>query len=157
MSRFTGRLVPRFIVLSKPYLVSDQKWVARGLLAALVILMLTNTGASVLLNQQTGEFSSALAARDPDRYWRSIYYSLALVAVAVPIYGLYYFTRDRLANHWRRWMTGHFADQYFSNSSFYRLTLTADIDNPDQRISEDINSFTMRSIYFLLLFIETIL
>src|SRR4051812_3029238 len=99
MSRLNRQLVPRFIVLSKPYLASDQKWVARGLLALLVILMLTNTAASVMLNQQSGEFSSALAARDSDRYWRSIYYTLGLIAIAVPIYGLYYFVRDRLTNH----------------------------------------------------------
>lgn len=157
MSRLSSRVVPRFLILSKPYFASDRKWVARGLLAALVILMLTNTAANVLLNKQTGEFSAALADRDSDRYWRSIYYSLALISVAVPIYGLYYFTRDRLSNHWRRWMTGHFADRYFTDSAFYRLTLSADIDNPDQRITDDINSFTTRSIYFLLLFIETLL
>lgn len=155
MSRLNSRLVPRFISLSKPYLASEQKWVARGLLALLVALMLTNTAASVLLNQQTGEFSSALAARDSDRYWKSIYYTLGLVAIAVPVYGLYYFVRDRLTNHWRRWMTTRFINNYFSNTAFYKLTFAAEIDNPDQRISEDINSFTQKSIYFLLIFIET--
>lgn len=157
MSRLNARLVPRFVVLSKPYFFSDDKWVARGLLVLLVALMLTNTAASVLLNQQTGEFSSALAARDSDRYWRSIYYATALIAVAVPIYGLYYFVRDRLSNYWRRWMTQRFVDNYFSNTAFYKLTYSAEIDNPDQRISEDINSFTQKSIYFLLIFIETAL
>ena len=82
MSRLNSRLVPRFIALSKPYLASEQKWVARGLLALLVALMLTNTAASVLINQQTGEFSSALAARDSDRYWRSIYLTLGLIVIA---------------------------------------------------------------------------
>ncbi|WP_010586754.1 ABC transporter ATP-binding protein/permease [Schlesneria paludicola] len=157
MARLNSRLVPRFVVLSKPYFFSDEKWVARGLLVLLVVLMLTNTAASVLLNQQTGEFSSALAARDSDRYWRSIYYATALIAVAVPIYGLYYFVRDRLSNYWRRWMTQRFVGNYFSNTAFYKLTYSAEIDNPDQRISEDINSFTQKSIYFLLIFIETAL
>ncbi|HEY0984176.1 ABC transporter ATP-binding protein/permease [Schlesneria sp.] len=155
MSRLNSRLVPRFVSLSKPYLASEQKWVARGLLALLVVLMLTNTAASVLLNKQTGEFSDALADRDSDRYWRSIYYTLGLIAIAVPVYGLYYYVRDRLTNHWRRWMTTRFINNYFSNTAFYRLTFAAEIDNPDQRIAEDINSFTQKSIYFLLIFIET--
>jgi putative ATP-binding cassette transporter len=90
MSRFRGRLIPRFLVLSKPYLVSDEKWRARGLLTLLVVLMLANTAATVLLNQQAGEFSSALAARESDRYWRSIYFTIGLVAIAVPVYGFYY-------------------------------------------------------------------
>jgi putative ATP-binding cassette transporter len=157
MSRLNGRLVPRFIVLSKPYLFSDEKWLARGLLLLLVVLMLANTAAVVLLNQQTGEFSSALAARDSTRYWRSIYYTIGLLAVAVPIYGFYYYVRDKLTIYWRRWMTGDFLSRYFKNAAYYRIDFTSDIDNPDQRIAEDINTFTQRSIYFLLLFIETLL
>lgn len=157
MARINTKFVPRFLVLSKPYFLSDQKWVARGLLVLLIVLMLANTAALVLLNQQTGEFSSALAERNHDRYWRSIYYSIALIVVGIPIYGFYYFIRDRLTNHWRRWTTMHFVNDYFTNSAYYKLTFASDIDNPDQRISEDINSFTTRSIYFLLLFIETFL
>jgi putative ATP-binding cassette transporter len=157
MSRFRGRLIPRFLVLSKPYLVSDEKWRARGLLTLLLVLMLANTAATVLLNQQAGEFSSALAARQSDRYWRSIYFTIGLVAVAVPIYGFYYYVRDKLTIYWRRWMTTHYLKQYFSHTAYYKLAFTADIDNPDQRIAEDINAFTRQSIYFLLIFIEMLL
>jgi putative ATP-binding cassette transporter len=147
-------LVPRFIALTKPYWFSDEKWLARGLLALLVVLMLSNTGLLVMLNQQTGEFSSALAARDPDRYWSSIYHTIVLVIFAVPIYGLYYYVRDKLTVHWRRWLTGRFLSSYFTNKAFYKLTGRADIDNPDQRISQDIDTFTGKAIYFLLIFIE---
>jgi len=157
MARYNNRIAPRFIVLSKPYLVSNEKWFARGLITLLVMLLLANTAASVLLNQQTGEFSSALAARDSDRYWQSIYYTFGLLVVAVPIYGFYYYVRDKLTNNWRRWMTTSFLESYFLNKAFYKLTSRADIDNPDQRIAEDINTFTTKSIYFLLIFIETVL
>ena len=67
--RIKGRLVPRFILLTKPYFLSEKRWSAWGLLVLLVILMLADTAASVLLNQQSGEFSSALADRDSSRYW----------------------------------------------------------------------------------------
>ena len=157
MARLSGRLVPRFIVLSKPFLVSEEKWMARGLLLLLVFLMLANTAASVLLNQQTGEFSSALADRDPDRYWKSIYFTIGLLIVAVPIYGFYYYVRDKLTVYWRRWMTTSFLNQYLGNTAFYKIAFGSEIDNPDQRIAEDINTFTRQSIYFLLIFIETLL
>ncbi len=157
MSRFRGRLIPRFLVLSKPYLVSEEKWRARGLLTLLVVLMLANTAATVLLNQQAGEFSSALAARESDRYWRSIYFTIGLVVIAVPVYGFYYYVRDKLTIYWRRWMTTHYLEQYFNNTAYYKLAFSADIDNPDQRLAEDINSFTRQSIYFLLIFTEMLL
>lgn len=153
--KFKGRLIPRFILLTKPYLLSEKRWSAWGLLALLVILMLADTAASVILNLQTGEFTSALADRDSTRYWKSIYLSVLLLAVAVPIYGLYYFVRDRLTLHWRTWMTNRYVTQYLHNRTYYALTSSPHIDNPDQRLTDDINSFTGKSIYFLLIFIET--
>lgn len=155
LSRLKGRLVPRFIQLTKPYLSSDKSFVAWGLLTLLVGLMLANTAVGVLVVKQTGEFTTALANRDPDRYWTSIYYSVGLIILGVPIYGLYYFVRDRLTVHWRDWMTRFYLNKYFANRAFYKLAYLPNIDNPDQRIAEDINSFTTRSIYFLLIFIET--
>lgn len=131
--------------------------VAWSLLTLLVVLMLANTAAGVLLVQQTGEFTSALAARDSDRYWKSIYYSAILIAVAVPIYGLYYYARDRLSIRWREWMTNYYLERYFKNRAYYKLSYSPSIDNPDQRIADDINAFTTKSLYFLLIFIETVL
>jgi putative ATP-binding cassette transporter len=134
-----------------------EKLKAWGLLALLVILLLGQTRFAVLFNEQTGEFTSALAARDEARFWDAIRYCLGLLIAAVPIYALYYYVRDKLGIHWRRWLTDRFLDRYFSHRQFYELNANAAIDNPDQRIAEDINTFTQRSLYFLLIFIGAIL
>ena len=123
----------------------------------LILLLLGNTAFSVFLLAQSGEFTSALASHDTDRYWTSIYKTVGLIVVATPFYVFYYFVRDKLVNYWRRWLTHHYLDTYFRNNAFYKLAYNADIDNPDQRISEDINTFTLRSIFYLLLFVETFL
>lgn len=141
----------RFAVIAKPYWLSEEKWKARGLLALAVLLLLGQTGFNVLLNEQTGEFTSALAARDADRFWLSIRQCVAMVIVAVPIYALYYYVRDTLGILWRRWLTYRFLERYFSGRAYYELNATGAIDNPDQRISEDINSFTQQSLYFLMI------
>ena len=56
-----------------------------GLIALLVILLLGQTRFAVLFNEQTGEFTSALAAQDEDRFWNSIKLCLGLLAAAIPI------------------------------------------------------------------------
>lgn len=152
-----GKLLPRFIRLAIPYLNSDQRWTARALLLLLIVLMFADTSIAVLLNWQTGEFSTALADRDADRYWKSTYLTILLIVIGFPTYGLYYYVRDRLTLHWRRWMTSDFMDRYFAERRYYQLTYSTSIDNPDQRLTDDINSFTSKSIYFLLIFIETFL
>jgi putative ATP-binding cassette transporter len=126
-------------------------------LALLALLLLGNTAFSVFLNEQAGEFTSALAAHDSERYWISIYKSVSLIAAASPFYVFYYFVRDKLVNYWRRWLTHNFLDTYFRNNAFYKLAFNTEIDNPDQRIAEDINTFTLKSIYYFLLAIETTL
>jgi len=127
------------------------------LLVLLIVLLLGSTTLAVLLNQQSGEFTSALAAQDSDRYWISIYKTLGIIATAAPFYVFYYFVRDKLVNYWRRWLTHNYLDTYFRNNAFYKIAFNVDIDNPDQRISEDINTFTIRSIFYLLLAVETLL
>ncbi len=118
----------------------------------LVVVMLAETWFNVYFNQQSGEFTSALAARDAARFWRSIRLFVGLLVVAVPIYAYYYFLRDNLGNHWRRWLTNRLLSPYFENHAFYQLLRNPDIDNPDQRIAEDVASFTQKSLSFFLLF-----
>ena len=157
MIHFGIRLWHRFRAIALPYWFGDEKWQGRGLLVLLVVLLLGQTGFAVLFNQLTGEFTSALAARDADRFWFSISLSLGLLVVAVPIYAVYYYVRDKLGLFWRRWLTRDFLGSYFSNRAYYELNATAEIDNPDQRIAEDINSFTQKSLYFLLVLVGALL
>jgi putative ATP-binding cassette transporter len=128
-----------------------------GLLALLVVLLLGQTRFAVMLNEQTGEFTSALAARDETRFWDSIQFCVVLLLMAVPIFAFYFYVRDTLGIHWRRWLTNRFLESYFSHRQFYELNASAIIDNPDQRIAEDISTFCSRSLYFLLIFIGSFL
>ncbi|HQZ69243.1 MAG TPA: ABC transporter ATP-binding protein, partial [Planctomycetaceae bacterium] len=93
------RGLTRFVSLAKPYWFSQDKWIARALLALLILLLLGGTAFSVLLNEQTGEFTSALAAQDADRFWKSIYKTFRIIAAAAPFFVFYYFVRDKLVNY----------------------------------------------------------
>ena len=138
----------QFISVAKPYWQGNEKKTAWGLLLLLIVLMLAETQLAVMLNNQSGEMTSALAGRDGERFWKSVHACLLILAFAVPIYAFYYYMRDMFANQWRRWLTGRFLDGYLQGRKYYALTSEGEIDNPDQRISEDINTFTGRSIHF---------
>ncbi|MBZ0095341.1 MAG: ABC transporter ATP-binding protein/permease [Sulfuricella sp.] len=157
MIRFDHHLWQRFRAIAAPYWFREEKWQARGLLVLLVLLLLGQTGFAVLFNQLTGEFTSALAVKDADRFWSAIKMCFAILVVAVPIYAFYYYVRDKLGINWRRWLTRNFLGSYFSNRAYYELNASTEIDNPDQRIAEDINTFTQRSLYFLLVLVGALL
>ena len=155
---FNAKLWRRFAHIAAPYWrTSDERWRATGMLGLLIVLLLGQTGFNVLFNHETGEFTSALAAGDAERFWSSIWRYTAILAAAVPIYGLYYYVRDILGLRWRRWLTHHFLTRYFSGRAYYRLHADAGIDNPDQRIAEDINSFTQQSLYFSMIVLSSVI
>jgi vitamin B12/bleomycin/antimicrobial peptide transport system ATP-binding/permease protein len=147
----------QFISVAKPYWLGDEKKSAWLLLALLIVLMLAETKFAVMLNNQAGEMTSALAAKNGDRFWKSVRACLFVLAFAVPSYAFYYYMRDLFANRWRRWLTSRFMDSYLAGRTYYALGANSEIDNPDQRISEDINTFTGRSINFLLIFLGSIM
>lgn len=157
MISFDRHLWLRFRKIAAPYWFREERWQARRLLFLLILLLLGQTGFAVLFNEQTGEFTSALAAKDIDRFWLSIQKSLLILVIGVPVFGFYYYVRDRLALHWRRWLTRDFLGDYFSHRAYYELNTSADIDNPDQRIAEDINTFTQRSLQFLMVLFGALL
>lgn len=147
----------QFMGVARPFWSGDKKRTAWGLLALLIALMVCETQLAVMLIDKTGEMTSALAARQADRFWAAVRTSLIVLAFAVPVYAFYYYMRDAFSNHWRRWLTHRFLDGYLSERKYYEIGAGGDIDNPDQRISEDINTFTGRSTHFLLIFIGSLM
>ncbi len=143
-------LLARFGGLAKPYWRSQEKRKAWWLLGLLLLLLIGETAANVAFNQRAGEFTSALAAGDGPRFWHSIRVFFLLLMAAVPIYSFYYYVRDKLAIGWRRWLTHEVLTRYFTAHAYYKLLKTP-VDNPDQRIAEDISSFTMQSLNFMVL------
>ena len=158
MQRFNLTVFSQFWTIAKSYWSSDEKWRARGLLLAVILLSLGYTGLSVLLNNKRGVLISALSAHDEARFWQTILVFTGALVVYAPLYAGYVYLRDRLGVEWRQWLTNDFLDRYFQNRAFYHLNYAeANIDNPDQRIAEDIKSFTHESLTFLLAIVDSLL
>jgi putative ATP-binding cassette transporter len=52
--------------------------------------------------------------------------------------------------NWRQWLTEQFLSQSFRDRAFYRISSGTAVDNPDQRISEDLNTFATYTVTFVL-------
>ena len=158
MQRFNLTILKQFWAIAKSYWSSDEKWRARGLLLLVILLSFGYTGLSVLLNNKRGELISALSAQDEARFWQTILIFAGTLVIYAPLYAGYDYLRDRLGLEWRRWLTNYFIDRYFQNRAFYNLNhADADIDNPDQRIAEDVKSFTQESLKLLLVVVDSLL
>ena len=130
--------------LARPYWVSDEKWVARGLLALVVGLSLGSIYIAVLLNHWNAAFYNALQAFDASEFFRQllIFVGLAAANVVCAVYQVY--LGQMLQIRWRRWLTESFLAAWLKDHSYYRgALLGAGSENPDQRISEDIGLFVV--------------
>lgn len=158
MERFNLKVFKRFWAIARAYWSGDEKWKARGALLLIAVLLLAYTGLSVVLNNQRGALISALSAKDEGRFWQTVSIFLGVLVVYAPLLAGYTYLRDRLGLAWRRWLTGSFIDRYFKDRSFYLINqFSPDIDNPDQRIAEDVRSFTQESLLLALVVVESVL
>ena len=158
MDRLNLKVFQQFWTIAKSYWLGDEKWQARGLLSLVVLCLLAYTGLSVVLNNKRGVLISALSAKDEPRFWETVIIFIGVLVLYAPLLAGYRYLRDRLSLQWRRWLTNRFLDNYFSDRAYYNLnTSNADIDNPDQRIAEDVRSFTQESLTFSLVLVESVL
>jgi ABC-type uncharacterized transport system fused permease/ATPase subunit len=60
------------------------------------------------------------------------------------------YARETLSLRWRSWMTSYYMKRYFKNRTFYRIQSQSLIDNPDQRVNDDLSAFTGTALGFSL-------
>lgn len=151
MAQIDRNVVRRFISLAMPFFRSEVRWKAVGLVALLLGLSLTSNGVGVVMSFIGRDFMTALQTKNSDLfYWKLVEYLMAF-AVATPIVVFYSYTEARLNLLWRRWLSHRILARYFSERAYYRLNLRGDIDNPDQRIEEDVRSFCQMSLTYCLI------
>lgn len=129
--------------LIKSYWQSKEKWKACGLLGGVIALSLGQVYMLVMLNQWNNVFYNALQERNFDVFW-SLIGQFSLIAFGYIIMAVYaVYVKQMLEIKWRTWMTDRYLEEWMQKQTYYRLQVTGrmDMDNPDQRISDDIGSF----------------
>ncbi len=146
-----------FWQLFKGYWQGEEKWRARGLLAVVVLLTLGGVVISVLLNQWYNSFYNVLQEYKYEEFWPLIgqFTVLAFIHIAFAVYAIY--LRQMLQLKWRTWMTEKYLDRWMQGQVYYRMQVEGDnADNPDQRISEDINQFVSLTLQLALGFLKQV-
>lgn len=146
----------RFWRVAKPYWISSE-WGAIVLLLLLLLLSFIGAGLLVLVSIFLGEVTSALAEQDRDRFTQSLVVFIGAIILGVPLLSLKTYIQAKLSLHWRRWLTDRFLSHYFAEDRFYAISIHAAIDNPDQRIAEDIRTFTQQSLFFIVILFDAII
>ena len=127
--------------LVKGYWGSEERWSAWALLTAIIGLDLGYVYVNVLLNKANGSVFNALQQYDTASFYRGFGAILVLVLILLAAVLLRVFLLQTLQLRWRRWLTDHYLTHWLTDRIFYRLRFSGRVDNPDQRIAEDIRLF----------------
>jgi putative ATP-binding cassette transporter len=140
-----------------PFFTSDARWRAYAGLGVVLVLLLSINGLNVVNSYVGRDFMSALAERQPGRFYALAGMLAGVFAASTAAEVLATFAQQRLGLVWRDWLTRTLLDRYLGGLTYRRLTSRKDIDNPDQRISEDIKNFTATSLSFLVMLVNGLL
>jgi vitamin B12/bleomycin/antimicrobial peptide transport system ATP-binding/permease protein len=133
--------------IARPYWFSDDRWVARGLLAAVLALSFAQVWINVRLNSWRNDFYNTLQEYDKTGFFLQIGIFAGLAGTFVLIFIYQNYLQQVLQIRWRRWMTDGYLREWLKDQTYYRLQLGADpTDNPDQRISEDLALFPQQTL-----------
>lgn len=141
MQRF-GNVAAIFWRIAIPYFRSEDRSKGLGLLAAVILLQLFQVWLNIKFNAWNNTFYNALQDKNWDVFiWQlGVFTILAAAFIITAVYQLY--LQQWLQIRWRAWMTDRYLKDWLGHGAHYRMRLLGNpADNPDQRISEDINMF----------------
>lgn len=145
----TKKLLSQVWQLTRSYWKSEEKKKAYALLLAILALTLAVVVMLVLLNQWNNAFYTALQNYQTDEIFHQLWRFTALAFLYI-IFAVYaYYLQQVLILNWRRWLTNRYIDRWLKHQTYYRLEMFGkEMDNPDQRISEDVNLFVTKTLGF---------
>ncbi len=143
--------------ITKAFFKSERRGKARGLLILLLTLSVAYVVVIVLTSYAGRDFITAIEKKDPPAYWAAMgrYGTTFVFAILINVF--YRQAEQSLALLWREWMSQHLIKRYFNNRAYYRLRGSESIDNPDQRISEDVRNFTVDSLSYALMVVDSVM
>jgi putative ATP-binding cassette transporter len=93
-----------------------------------------------------GQWINNLQLKKQEEYFHSLYLMFGILLVWLTIIAASFFVKQYIGLFWREWMTVNYLEKYLLNESFYKLQQERKIDNPDQRIADDIRSFVEKTV-----------
>jgi len=127
--------------LATGYLRSRERWPASALLIAVIALNVGLIFVTLLQNLTIGAMFTALQERDAAAFRTAFIGLMLLIVFYLSVAVLRLFLDKTFQLRWRRWLTDQLLTRWLANRTFYRMRFASRIDNPDQRIADDIRLF----------------
>lgn len=137
----------QFWLLTGAYFSPKHSWRPLLMVALMLLLALLSVRMNVLLSFWSNGFYSGLQALDAQLFWfhLRLFALLATLHVIRSIFEAY--IQGAVAIHWRQWLNNRLIAQWIEGKAYYLdRFIHPSIDNPDQRIQQDVDNLVSQSI-----------
>ena len=128
----------------------QRRWLNWGLLATIVFMLLAVNGINTGIGFIYRDITNALVDKDQGGFYGRLAIYGACFVIALPIRVTQVYITAKLGIIWREWLSKSLIGDYMKNKAYYVLNPNnedeTDVDNPDQRITQDTESFTAQSL-----------
>ena len=150
------KTLKKFFYLARPFWSGAHGRLQWLMLAVLIGFTLFSITISVWIAAWDKRFYDALAAFDGASMPSLIVEYLGYMAMVISCIVCADWLQKRLIFRWRTHLTEQFQKNWLEGHKHYRLRLTGEPDNPDQRIAEDIYLLADKSISLFRSFINNV-
>src|SRR6185503_11150041 len=148
----------RFARMLRRFGASEAGHRARWLFLGLLVLLVTINGLNVINSYVGRDFMTALERRATSSFIRQALLYVGVFALSTLAIVFLRFTEETLALTWREWLTRWAVRHYLRPPVYHRLSdrliANGEVANPDQRISDDVRSFTTTTLSLVILFLN---
>ncbi len=141
MNKFDRVFWTRVWTLTKLYWFSKERKTGLQLLAIVTVLSGGLLAAGAYSSYLYRDSTNALVNKNLPLFYHLMLVWTAFTAVVLVLTVFEPYYNGRLFIVWREWLTAHFVHLGFADHAFYRMNQSGKVDNPDQRISDDIGEF----------------
>lgn len=145
----------RFVRAVKVFMTSEVGGKAALMFAGLVALFLALSGLNVANSYVGRNFMTAIANRQTPEFMRQAIFYIGVFAAFTIVAVVSRFIEERLALLWREFLTRRAVSLYLADRAYYHLDVSGQLTHPDQRIAEDMRVFTVTTLSFILMILNS--
>ncbi|OOF79756.1 ABC transporter ATP-binding protein [Rodentibacter caecimuris] len=113
----------------------------------IVALTLVSVRVSLLYSEWNNSMYTSLQEFNEPVFWQQMVLFCIIATSSVSTYLASYYVEQRFVIDWITWLNDELAGKWMANRAYYKTQyLSANLDNPDQRIQQDIQSYVKTTL-----------
>jgi putative ATP-binding cassette transporter len=131
-----------------------KSWGMLILLLSLIICLVAVTAFNSFILRQ---LVNVIDEKNLSGFTNNLFILVVSFVLITLLTGLSKFVREKMALDWYEWLNDYMLQKYFSNRAYYKINFDSNIDNPDQRLTQEIKPIAKTTLSFFATCVEKIL